>query len=311
MLRTKMTLGAVVATVALAVTACGGSDPTKTTTTPAGGTKSSAAASDTIVVGSANFQESVILADIYAEALKAKGVKVSTKLNIGSREVYIPAIKDGSIDLIPEYSGTLLQLFDKTATAVSPDDVFAALPAALPTGLSVLDKSAAEDKDAIVVTKETAAKYKLASIADLTKVAGKLTFGGPAEIQKRPDGTPGFKKNYGVVFGKVKSLDAGGPLTENALKNGQIDAADIFTTDPLITKNGWVVLADPKNNFAAQNVLPLINTTKATDTVKAALNAVSAKITTQDLIDLLTKVVQEKQDPDAAAKAWLTSKGLI
>jgi osmoprotectant transport system substrate-binding protein len=309
MLRTKMTLGAVVATVALAVSACGGSNPASTT--PSGGDKSSKAPTDTIVVGSANFQESVVLAHIYEEVLKAKGVKVSTKLNIGSREAYISALKDGSIDLIPEYSGTLLQFVDKTATAVSPDDVFAALPAALPDGLSVLDKSAAEDKDAIVVTKETADKYNLKSIADLQKVAGKLTFGGPPEIKTRADGLPGFKKHYNVVFGKFKSLDAGGPLSENALKNGQVDGADIFTTDPLITKNGWVVLEDPKNNFAAQNVLPLINTAKATDTVKTALNSVSAQLTTQDLIDLLTKVVQEKQDPDAAAKAWLTSKGLI
>lgn len=309
MLRTKMTLGAVVAAAALALTACGGSSNPASTST-SGGTKSTAP-SGTIVVGSANFQESVILADIYAEALKAKGVKVSTKLNIGSREAYISALKDGSIDLIPEYSGTLLQFLDKTATAVSPVDVFAALPAAMPTGLTVLDKSAAEDKDAIVVSKATAAKYHLASIADLQKVAGKLTFGGPPEIKTRPDGLPGFKKNYNVVFGSFKSLDAGGPLSENALKNGQVDGADIFTTDPLITKNGWVVLADPKNNFAAQNVLPLINKAKATATVSAALNGVSAKLTTQDLIDLLTKVVQQKQDPDAAAKAWLSSKGLV
>jgi len=309
MLRTKMTLGVVAAAMALAVTACGGSDPTSTAT--GGGGSKSAAPASTIVIGSANFQESVILANIYEEALKAKGVKVSTKLNIGSREAYISALKDGSIDLIPEYSGTLLQFLDKTATAESPDDVFAALPAAMPTGLTVLDKSAAEDKDAIVVSKATAAKYNLTSIADLAKVAGKLTFGGPPEIKTRPDGLPGFKKNYNVVFGSFKSLDAGGPLSENALKNGQVDGADIFTTDPLITKNGWVVLADPKNNFAAQNVLPLINKAKATATVTAALNAVSAKLTTQDLIDLLTKVVQDKQDPNAAAKEWLTSKGLM
>ena len=310
MLRTKMTLGVIVATVALAVTACGGSS-SPVSTTPAGGGSKSPAASDTIIVGSANFPESAVLATIYEQALKAKGVKVSTKLNIGSREVYIKALQDGSINLVPEYSGTLLQYFDKTATAVSPDDVFAALPAAVPAGLTVLNKSAAEDKDAIVVTKATAAKYHLTSIADLQKVASKLTFGGPPEIKTRPDGLPGFKKNYNVVFGSFKSLDAGGPLSENALKNGQVDGADIFTTDPLITKNGWVVLADPKNNFAAQNVLPLINTKKATDTVKTALNAVSAQLTTQDLIDLLTKVVQDKQDPDAAAKAWLSSKGLI
>jgi Periplasmic glycine betaine/choline-binding (lipo)protein of an ABC-type transport system (osmoprotectant binding protein) len=309
MLRTKMTLGAVVAAAALAVAACGGSSNPASTTT-GGGTKSSAP-TDTIVVGSANFQENVILADIYAEALKAKGVKVSTKLNIGSREAYIPGLKDGSIDLIPDYSGNLLLFLDKTATAISADDIFTALKTAVPAPLTVLDKSAAEDKDAIVVSKETAAKYKLTSIADLAKVAGKLTFGGPPEMKTRSYGVPGFKKNYGVVFGTYKTLDAGGPLSENALKNGQVDAADIFTTDPLIKKNGWVALEDPKNNFIAQNVLPLINKAKATATVTSALNAVSAKLTTQDLIDLRTKVEVNKQDPDAAAKAWLSSKGLI
>ncbi len=125
----------------------------------------------TLTVGSANFQENVLLADIYAEALKASGATVTTKLNIGSRETYIPALKDGSIDLIPEYSGVLLQYFDKTATATSSDDVYAALQKAVPSGLTVLDKSAAEDKDAIVVTKDTSTKYGLTSIADLAKPA--------------------------------------------------------------------------------------------------------------------------------------------
>jgi osmoprotectant transport system substrate-binding protein len=308
MLRTKMTLGAVVATVALAVSACGGSDPTAT---PSGGDKTSKAPADSIVVGSANFQENVILADIYAEALKAKGVKVSTKLNIGSREAYLPGLEDGSIDLIPDYSGNLLLFLDKNATAITADDIVTALKTAVPSSLTVLDKAAAEDKDAIVVSKETAAKYNLTSIADLAKVASKLTFGGPPEMKTRSYGVPGFKKNYGVVFGTYKTLDAGGPLSENALKNGQVDAADIFTTDPLIKKNGWVALEDPKNNFIAQNVLPLVNKAKATATVTAALNAVSAQLTTQDLIDLRTKVEVDKQDPVAVAKEWLTSKGLM
>ena len=151
----------------LLVTACGSSS-NPTSNAPGGG-GGSTAPTDTIVVGSANFQENVVLADIYAGALKAKGVKVSTKLNIGSRETYIPAIKDGSIDLIPEYTGVLLQFFDKQATAVSSEDVYAALPPVLPTNLTVLDQSKAEDKDAIVVTEETAKKYGLTSIADLAK----------------------------------------------------------------------------------------------------------------------------------------------
>lgn len=307
MKRMRVALGAAITAMALTVTACGSGDPTTTDPGTGGG---SSASSDSIVVGSANFQENVLLANIYAEALKAKGVNVSTKLNIGSREAYIPGLKDGSIDLIPEYSGVLLQYFDKAATAVSSDDVFAALQEAVPADLTVLDQSTAEDKDAIVVTKDTATKNNLTSIADLAPVAGKMTLGGPPEFQTRPDGVPGLKKNYGVTFGSYKSLDAGGPLTVNALKNGQIDAADIFTTDPAITANNFVVLEDPKNNFAAQNVLPLINKAKATDAVTSALNAVSAKLDTNTLIDLLTKVVSDKQDPNAVAKDWLSSAGL-
>ncbi len=292
----------------LAVAACGSSS--NPTSAGNGGATGSPAPTDTIVVGSANFQESVVIADIYAGALKAKGVKVSTKLNIGSRETYIPGLKDGSIDLVPEYTGVLLQYFDKSASVVSSAEVYAALQKAVPSQLTVLDQSKAEDKDAIVVTKDTAAKYNLSSIADLAAVAGKLTLGAPPEFQTRADGIPGLKKVYGVTFKTYKKLDAGGPLTENGLKNGQIDAGDIFTTDPLITKNGWVVLQDPKNLYTAQNVLPLINAGKASANVKSVLNAVSAKLTTDDLVSLNEKVQIEKQDPDAVAKAWLASAGL-
>jgi osmoprotectant transport system substrate-binding protein len=141
-------------------------------------------------------------------------------------------------------------------------------------------------------------------------IAANLVLGGPPEFQTRPDGIPGLDKVYGVTFGDYKKLDAGGPLTINALKNGQIDAADIFTTDPSIAANDFVVLEDPKNLYAAQNVLPLINEAKATDGVKATLNAVSAQLTTDDLIDLNEKVINEQQDPAAVAKAWLASKSL-
>ncbi len=306
MKRTRATLGAVIVAATLAVTACGNSNPTATGPTGSG----SKASASSIVVGSANFPENVLLAEIYAEALKAKGVKVSTKLNIGSREAYIPGLKDGSIDLIPEYSGVLLQFFDKQATAVSSTDVFAALKTAVPSTLTVLEQSQAEDKDAIVVNSATAAKYHLKSIADLAPVASKLALGGPPEFKTRPDGVPGLKKNYGVTFGSYRTLDTGGPLTISALKSGRVEAGDVFTTDPAITKNNLVVLDDPKFNFAAQNVLPLVNKAKASSTVTSALNAVSAKLDTKTLIDLLTKVVADKQDPVAVAKAWLASAGL-
>lgn len=307
-LRTLAT--AVVGASLLALAACGGSSNPTSTGTPAGAGAGSAAPTDTIVVGSANFQENVVIADIYAEALKAKGVKVTTKLNIGSRETYIPALKDGSIDLIPEYSGVLLQYFDKKATAISSDEVYSALQKAAAAPLTVLTQSPAEDKDAIVVSKGTAGKYNLKSIADLAAVANKLTLGAPPEFQTRVDGIPGLQKTYGVAFKSFKKLDAGGPLTQNALKNGQIDAGDIFTTDPLIAKNQWVVLSDPKNLYTAQNVVPLINSKKASATVKSTLDAVSAKLTTDDLVQLNEKVALNKQNPVTVAKAWLSTAGL-
>ncbi|MDP9093207.1 MAG: hypothetical protein M3N95_09780, partial [Actinomycetota bacterium] len=129
------------------------------------------AAGVTLKVGSANFPENVVLADIYAEALKGAGATVTTQLNIGSREKYIPALKDGSIDLIPEYSGVLLQYFAKGATATTSDAVFAALQTAVPAPLTVLAQSTAQDADAIVVTQTTASKYHLVSIGDLAKPA--------------------------------------------------------------------------------------------------------------------------------------------
>ncbi|MDO9407040.1 glycine betaine ABC transporter substrate-binding protein [Patulibacter sp.] len=141
-------------------------------------------------------------------------------------------------------------------------------------------------------------------------IASQLIMGGPPEFKTRTDGLPGLKKNYGVEFGKYTVTDTGGPVTVNALKNGQIEAADLFTTDPSIAANDFVALEDPKNNFAAQDVLPIINEKKATDGVKTVLNGISAKLTTDGLGDLVSKVQVDKQDPDAVAKGWLSDNGL-
>jgi osmoprotectant transport system substrate-binding protein len=236
--RTRLVLATALVTSALALTACGdGGDPLAA---PA----DTPAATDTIVIGSADFPENILLAEIYAGALSAKDVKVSKKLNIGSRETYIPGLEDGSIDLIPEYSGALLTYLKKGTTEVSSEEVYAALKTAVPTQLTVLEQSAAQDKDAVTVTKATADKYKLTSIGDLAPVAKDLVLGGPPEWKTRETGVPGLKKVYGLEFKSYKSLDAGGPLTINALKSGKIDAADVFSTDPNIAAEGWVSLED-------------------------------------------------------------------
>jgi len=311
---TKYRALAGLATIALlALTACGSSSnpvAADSSSTSAAGSASGSSGGGAITIGSADFPESALVAEIYAGALQAKGVQVSKKLSIGSREVYIPAIKDGSIDLIPEYSGNLLAYFDKTSKAVSSTDVYAALPKALPSSLKVLAQSTAEDKDAIVVTKATADKYKLTSIADLAPVAKDLTLGAPPEFETRVDGIPGLKAKYGVTFTSFKKLDTGGPLTVAALKNGQVQAADIFSTDPSIAANGWTVLADPQFLYTAQNVLPLINGAKANDTVTAALDAVSAKLDTATLTTLVAQVVTDKKDAATVAAAWLKTNNL-
>ncbi|ALE93288.1 glycine/betaine ABC transporter substrate-binding protein [Arthrobacter alpinus] len=292
--------------VLLAVTACSGSNPLSSDS-------SSAASGGPVVVGSANFPENAIIAEIYAGALNAAGVTSTTKLNIGAREVYIKAIKDGSVDVVPDYSGNLLGFVDPTNTVTDPEGIVAALPAKLPAGLAVLNASSAEDKDAMVVTAGTAAKYgNLKTIEDLAKVCDQLTLGAPPEFKTRPYGLPGLAKIYNCVpkaFTPVS--DGGGPLTVKALLNDEIQVADIFTTSPAIPANNLVVLEDPLHNWLAQQVLPLVKTERINDAAKTALNDVSAKLTTADLISLRDQVEgDQKMDPKVAATAWLKDKGI-
>ncbi|MDP9890148.1 ABC transporter substrate-binding protein [Pseudarthrobacter enclensis] len=265
-----------------------------------------------LVVGSANFPESQILADIYSGALNAAGISASTKPNIGSREVYVRALQDGSIDLVPDYSGNLLRYVDKNATAVSAEDVMKDLPGKLPQGLKVLNASTAEDKDSIVVTEATAAKYGLKTLADLGKVCDKITLGMPPEAQGRPQGLPGLKAKYGCVPGQFLPFsDGGGPVTVKALLDDKIQAADVFTTSPLIAQNHLLTLEDPANNFAAQQVVPLVRTDRVDSKAAEVLNKVSASLTTGDLVKLNDQVSgSSKQNPEDAAAAWLKDKGL-
>lgn len=269
-------------------------------------TSSSSSSSDTVTIGSAAFGESEILMQVYGQALAANGVKVSYKPSIGQRDVYLKALQDGSIDLIPEYSGNLLQFYAKNSTASSSADVYAALNDALPKGFEVLDQAKAQDADSYNVTKEFSQKYGVTSLEDLKKVTVPLTVGANPEFGTRPYGIPGLKSTYGVTATLKPISDSGGPLTVTALKNGDVQLADIYTTTPAIKENGFVVLKDPKNLIAAQNVVPLINSKKASDTVKAVLNKVSAELTTDDLITMNSENQGDsKTQPDAVAKKWL------
>ncbi|MER5715474.1 ABC transporter substrate-binding protein [Streptomyces sp. NPDC002132] len=267
----------------------------------------------TVVVGSNNFAESILLADIYGEALKAKGVKVSYKPNIGSRETTYGLLKNGSITVLPEYNGSLLAYFDPKAEQKSTEAVNAAVKAKLDPKLTLLESSAAEDKDSVALNQETAKKHNLtaeSTLDDIKDIAPQLVLGGSPEFQTRQQGMVGLEALYGLKFKSFKALDAGGPLTQAALKKDTVQAADIFTTDPTINRDKFVVLKDPKNLFGFANVTPLVYKSGLSKEGVDALNAVSAKLDTKTLLELDDQVQLQRKDPLDVAKAWLKSAGL-
>jgi osmoprotectant transport system substrate-binding protein len=320
-LRTGATYGlAVLAAVAVAaVSACSTSSSSSSTASAAASSSTSsgsnplapAASSGSVVVGSANFPEDELLAEIYAQALQAKGVKVSTKLNIGAREVYYPQIAKGAISIIPEYNGSLLTVsVDPSSTATTTAAVDAALTAKLPSTLEILNPSSATDSDSVTVTQATATKYHLKTIADLAPYAKDWTFGGPPEFKTRSDGLSGLKKNYGLTFKAFDPLDESGPITLAALTSGKVQAADVFTTTPQILTDHLTSLADPKFNFAAQNVIPLVYKPAATPTITSTLNAVSAKLTTAALLQMDNAVITGHANYSTVAAGFLKAEGL-
>jgi len=272
---------------------------------------SSAGAAERVVVGSTNFPEQLILANIYTDVLQANGVEVKQRLNLGSREIVFPALKSGEIDVLPEYTGALLSyLTDGKSKAHMQDEVIKELKAALPDNLVMLEPASAQDKDALVVTKETADKYDLNTVSDLKGVASKLIVGGPPEMKTRYVGLPGLKEVYGVDFKEFRSLDAGGPLTTGALGNGDIDVARMFTTQGIINSKGWVVLEDDKEMVPAQNLIPVVRKKVLNDTVRAALNKVSANLTTAELQKMNRSVSVDKTSPKDVARSWVKEHGL-
>ncbi|MFG2312266.1 ABC transporter substrate-binding protein [Streptomyces sp. NPDC048566] len=294
---------------AAALTGCGSSDDSGTSDPLKGDT----AKGGTVVVGSNNFPESILLADIYGEALKSKGIKVSYKLNIGSRETTYGLIKNGTITVLPEYNGALLAYLDAKAAPKTVEETSAAITAKLDSKLSLLKPSKAEDKDAIAVNEATAKKYDLtdkSTISDLADVAKDMVIGGSPEFQTRQQGLKGLKSVYGLEFKNFKALDAGGPLTVAALKGNNIQAADIFSTDPGITKNKFVVLQDPKSLFGFENVTPLTYKKGLSKAGVSVLDEVSAKLDTETLVSLNGQVQNDSKDPLDVAKSWLSTAGL-
>ncbi|CAM5642354.1 ABC transporter substrate-binding protein OS=Streptomyces alboniger OX=132473 GN=CP975_19710 PE=4 SV=1 [Streptomyces alboniger] len=263
-----------------------------------------------LTIGTANFTENQVLGHLYAAALEAAGVKTTVRPNLGTREILIPALKGGDIDLLPEYQGALLHYLDPGAKATEEGEMQNALAVALPRGLQILPYGKAEDSDAFVVTRETAKEYGLKSLADLAGHNGKLVIGAAPEVKKRTVGVVGLKDVYGVEFKEFKSLDSSGPLVKGALRKGDVDVANLFTTDTDIGDEDWVVLTDPRNLIPGQHVVPLIADRKADSTVRKALARLGALLTTAQLTELNRLVDKDKKDPEDVAAAWAAEHGL-
>jgi len=267
------------------------------------------ASSQTIVVGSQDYYSNEIIAEIYAQALEANGYKVDRQFRIGQREVYLPQIMAGDIDLFPEYTGPLLQYWDPTTTALLDKDVYTALQAATPSGLRVLDESPATDQDSYVVTQAFAQQWGLKTIADLAKVTTPMTMGADSEAQTRPNGPAGLQKTYGVSVGFTPIEDGGGPLTVKALTSNQIQLAIIYTADPSIAADNLVTLEDTKGLFLASHVVPLASD-KIDSTAAGIINKISSAMTPADLVALDARSVNDQLPASKIASDWLAQNNL-
>lgn len=299
--RTRLALAiSATAIAALALAGCASNDPLSGDD----GATEQSGDSSAIVIGSQAYYSNEIIAEIYAQALEGAGFQVERNFNIGQRDAYMPSLEDGSIDLFPEYTGNLLQFFEPDATATTPDDVYAALKDALPDGLTVLDQSPATDQDSYNVTADFAAEHSLTSIGDLAGIAG-LVLGGAPELEQRPYGPAGLKSVYGVDV----AFNATGDTTVDELVAGNIQVANVYSADPLIKTKDLVTLEDPKGLFLASNVVPVVSTDVA-DQVADVINAVSAALTPEGLVELNVQSTADQKSAKDIAAAWLSDNGL-
>lgn len=302
-----------IAAAAALLAGCSNADPMADPTT-GDTTDGETAASSTVRVGSAGFPEAEIIAELYAQALEADGVTVERNMQIGSRETYIKALEDGSVDLLPEYTGNLLQFYDDSATAQTAEEVLSALREQAPEDVRVLEPSSAENKDSYVVTSDFSTENGITSLADLADFDGTLRLAANPELPNRPYGPMGLTDIYGVAADSIEFTaidDGGGPLTVQALADGDVDIVDLYSTTPAITEMNFVVLEDPENMIVSQQVFPLVSD-RVPESADETMNAVSDALTTEDLIAMNARNQgDEKAAPATIAEDWLKDKGLI
>jgi osmoprotectant transport system substrate-binding protein len=277
-----------------------------------GGGQASPLDDDAITVGSFNFAESQLLAEAYAQALEGHGFVVDRQLDLGPRELVMPALERGLIELVPEYSGSALAFLGGTPT---PDSVatHTELRRELATRrIQTFDASPAENQNGFVVTSSTADRFGLRTISDLEPVAGELTLGGPTECPERQLCLQGLERVYGLEFADFLAVDSGGPLTLEALSRGTVDVALLFTTDGMIQRRRLVLLADDRRLQPAENVTPVVRSevlARFGPEVRGVLDAVSAALTTSTL-RALNAVVDDGEPMDDVVRSWLNDRGL-
>jgi len=300
-------LGAALLAFGLVLGACGSGGDEDTGT---GGNEPEEKGS--VTVGSDGFYEAQIVGAMYALVLEDAGYDVESRLDLDSREVRLPAMESGEIDIAPEYIASLLSVLDPdSGGATTPEEGAETLaPLLEDMGLELLPHSEAVDVNAFVVSQDTADELGLAAVSDLADVAGELTLGAPPECPKRPYCIPGLKDTYGVEFGDFKPLEYGA-ATIQALEAGAIDVALLFSTDPLISQKGLVLLEDDKDLQQADNITPLVRSEVLNDEIAELLNAVSAALTTDNITPLNARVLVDQEDPEDVARDFLEEQGLL
>ena len=257
----------------------------------------------TVVVGSQAYYSNEIIAEIYAQALEAAGYQVERAFQIGQRDAYLPELEAGTVDLFPEYTGNLLQYYAPDTQATQADEVYQELQGALPEGLVALAMSSATDQDSYNVTAEFAAANNLVSLADLAGVDG-LILGGNPELEERPYGPSGLLETYGVVV----NFDGTGDLTVEALQEGVINIANVYSGDPRIAEFGLVTLADPEGLFLSSNVVP-IATASLAEELADVIDPISAALTPEGLVALNLQSIKEQLSAAEIASSWLAANG--
>jgi osmoprotectant transport system substrate-binding protein len=303
--RPSLTLASAIVAASTLTAACVGSGPSGT------GHPSGAR---TIVVGvSGAFAENQLVAEMYAQVLEHAGYTIEREFDLRSREVSQSALESGQIDLKPEYMSSLLLFLDSNAQPSSdPTDVARQVGERLrPKGITVLTPSPAQDTNQFVANAKTAQEFNLTTLSSLAAVADRLTIGAPPECPLRPFCLPGLRDVYGILFEDFEPLDAGGPQTVAALKSDEVQIALMFSTDPSIEANGFIPLLDDKHLQDAENITPVIRTETLNDEVRQLLDAVSARLSSDTVTELVGKVVIDGQDVAAVATAFLAANSLL